>query len=117
VRTAGIGAGRIQRRGTQGDGAGEEGDGGGVEGLDRRREPGNELPDEDGGDGRMRDAAGGGWEDFEGSGRGAATRFEIHGGGLEEPKEEGGGEDGRGKKRRRGKENLPRAAVGGSGME
>jgi hypothetical protein len=73
-----------------------------VEGLDRRREPGNELPDEDGGDGRMRDAAGGGWEDFEGSGRGAATRFEIHGGGLEEPKEEGGGEDGRGKKKAAG---------------
>jgi hypothetical protein len=51
-----------------------------VEGLDRRRALESEQPDENDGDGRMWDAAGGGWEESEGGGSGAAGRFEIHGG-------------------------------------
>jgi hypothetical protein len=56
---------------------------GGVEGLDRRRAPGSEQPDENSGAGRMWDAAGGGWGEYEGSGSEAAGRFEIHGGWTE----------------------------------
>jgi hypothetical protein len=81
-----------------------------VDGLDRRREPGRELPDENGGDGRRWDAAGGGGEESQGSGTGAAGWFVSRGGAIGR-KDVGGwgrrveGKNQRKKENRRGKGN------------
>jgi hypothetical protein len=80
----------------------EKGDGDRVKWLDLRREPGSEMPDGNGGDGRVRDATGGEWTDNDGGGSGRRNAFEIQ---EEEPKEEGGGAGRRGKKKPAGQYN------------
>jgi hypothetical protein len=59
MRAAGIGGGGMQLRGTTGGMSRRRGRGR-VKGLDLRREPRCELPEENGGDGRVRVEPGGG---------------------------------------------------------
>jgi hypothetical protein len=66
MRTAGIGGGRDETAMNHRRTATEKGDGDGVKWLDLRREPGSEMPDESGGDGRVRDETGAnGWTTME----------------------------------------------------
>jgi hypothetical protein len=63
MRIAGIGGGGMQRRGTTGGMSRRRGRGR-VKGLDLRRDPRSEQPEENGGDGRVRVEAGG-WSTME----------------------------------------------------
>jgi hypothetical protein len=102
MRTAGIGGGGDATATNHRRTATEKGDGDRVKWLDLRREPGSEMPDGNGGDGRVRDATGGEWTDNDGGGSGRRNAFEIQ---EEEPKEEGGGAGRRGKKKPAGQYN------------
>jgi hypothetical protein len=114
------------REESQGTGTGVGGGGGGVDGLDRRQEPGRELPDENGGDGSGSDAADSGGEESQGSSTEAAGWFVSRGGatGRKDVGEWGRRIEGKKPKKKKEKtagEGEPGgtrgAAVGGSGME
>jgi hypothetical protein len=78
-----------------------------VKGLDLRQEPRSELPEENGGGGRVRDEAGGEWVDNDGGGTGGGRTFEI------QEEETEGRRWGWGKKRKK-KRKQP-AGQGGTG--
>jgi hypothetical protein len=83
-----------------------------VDGLDRRREPGREPQDENGGDGRRWDATGSGGEESQGSGTGAAGWFVSRGGGTGR-KDGGWGRRIEGKKPKKKRKNGGGRGTGG----